>query len=46
MIRTIEIGTCVLVQGVVVRDMQNGQVAVRVGEQTFVGRPVPTHRLS
>ena len=44
MIRTIEIGSCVLVQGLVVQSLQNGQVAVRVGEQTFVGRPVPTHR--
>ncbi len=46
MIKTIEIGSCVLVQGLVVRDLPNGQVAVRVGEQTFVGRAVPTHRHS
>lgn len=46
MIKTIEIGSCVLIQGLLVRDMANGQVAVRVGEQTFIGRPVPSHRPS
>ena len=46
MIKTIEIGSCALIQGILVRDLQNGNVAVRVGDQTFVGRPVPTHRLS
>ncbi len=46
MIRTIEIGSCVLIQGILVRDLQNGHVAVRVGDQTFVGRPVPSHRPS
>lgn len=46
MIKTIEVGSCVLIQGILVRDLQNGHVAVRVDDKTYVGRPVPTHRPS
>ncbi len=40
MIRTIVIGSCVLVQGVFVRNAGNGQIAVRVGDKVFSGPPV------
>ena len=40
MIRTIMMGSAVLVQGLFVRKMANGQIAVRVGKETFVGVPV------
>ena len=40
MLRTIIIGSCVSVQGAFVRQLQNGQVVVRVGETEFVGRPI------
>ena len=46
MIKTIEVGSCILIQGILVRDLANGQAAVRVGEQTFIGRAVPSHRPS
>lgn len=40
MIRTIIIGSCVSVQGLFVRSLGDGRIAVRDGEKTFVGRPV------
>jgi hypothetical protein len=40
MIRTIQIGSCVLVQGLFVRQLDDGKIEVRVDERTFVGRPV------
>ncbi len=40
MLRTITIGTTVSVQGVYVRDLPNGQMQVRVGDQTYSGTPV------
>lgn len=40
MIRTITVGSCISVQGMFERDMGNGQIAVRVGEQTYIGKPV------
>jgi hypothetical protein len=40
MIRTIVIGSCVSVQGLFVRALGDGRIAVRDGEKTFVGRPV------
>ncbi len=40
MIRTIVVGSCVSVQGTFERDMGNGQIAVRVGQNTYVGKPV------
>ncbi len=40
MIRTITLGTCVSVQGVFVRAMADGSIAIRDGEKTFVGRPI------
>ena len=40
MLRTITIGTCVSVQGQFVRQMDDGKIAVCVGEKTYVGYPV------
>ena len=40
MLQTITIGSCVSVQGIFVRTLQNGRVLVRVGTDLFVGRPV------
>jgi hypothetical protein len=44
MLRTITIGSCVSVQGVVVGQLADGKVMVRVDEKTFVGHPVPVAR--
>ncbi|MBU9698000.1 hypothetical protein GU927_009065 [Rhodobacteraceae bacterium HSP-20] len=46
MIRTITIGSCVSVQGVVVGQLADGKVMVRVDEKTFVGYPVQAARAS
>ena len=40
MIRTITIGTCISVQGLFERQAANGNIIVRVGAQTFEGKPV------
>lgn len=41
MLRTITLGSCVSVQGLVVGQMADGRLEVRVDEKTFVGMPVP-----
>ncbi|WP_168732942.1 hypothetical protein [Aliigemmobacter aestuarii] len=40
MLRTITLGSCVSVQGLVVARYADGRIAVRVGDMTFVGHPV------
>jgi len=40
MLRTITIGSCVSVQGIVVKQLADGKLVVRVDEKTFVGNPV------
>ena len=40
MLRTISIGSCVSVQGIVVGQLADGKVIVRVDDKTFVGHPV------
>ena len=40
MLRTIVIGSCVSVQGTFVRTLENGLIAVRVGNKVFTGAPV------
>lgn len=40
MLKTIIIGSCVSVQGIVEKTLSNGMVRVRVGNKTFEGRPV------
>jgi hypothetical protein len=34
------IGSCVSIQGIFVKALEDGMVCVRVGEQLFMGRPV------
>lgn len=46
MLRTILMGSCVSVQGVFVRQLQNGKVLVRVGKQLYAGRPVATRAVA
>lgn len=40
MLRTITVGTCVQVQGVFERQLENGKILVRVGERLYEGTPV------
>lgn len=40
MLKTIAIGSCVSVQGVLVRSLSDGTVVVKVDEKLFVGRPI------
>lgn len=46
MLRTISIGSCVSVQGIVVGQLADGKVIVRVDEKNFVGFPVAQMRAS
>ena len=40
MFRTIILGSCVSVQGILERTLPDGRIAVRVGQQVFTGLPV------
>ena len=40
MLRTITLGSCVSVQGVLVGQLADGKIVVKVDEKTFVGYPV------
>lgn len=40
MLRTILIGSCVYVQGIFVRNLDGGKIAVRVDERIYEGLPV------
>ncbi|QLQ20500.1 MAG: hypothetical protein HZT43_20880 [Exiguobacterium profundum] len=42
MLRTITLGSCVSVQGLLVGQLADGKIIVRVDERNFVGYPVPT----
>ena len=42
MLRTIMIGTCVSVQGLLVRQLDDGRVVVRVDDRIYQGLPVPS----
>ena len=44
MLRTISIGSCVSVQGLLVGQQADGRIVVRVDEKTFVGFPVAQAR--
>ncbi|MCE6961085.1 hypothetical protein LAZ40_18815 [Cereibacter sphaeroides] len=46
MLRTITIGSCVSVQGLVVGHLADGKVVVRVDEKNFVGYPIPSKRVA
>jgi hypothetical protein len=40
MLRTITLGSCVSVQGIFERQLENGKILVRVGKLIFEGFPV------
>ena len=40
MLRTIIIGSCVSVQGLLEKTLPDGRISVRVGDSIFVGMPV------
>jgi hypothetical protein len=40
MLRTIAIGSCVSIQGLLVAQMADGKIMVKVDDRTFVGFPV------
>lgn len=40
MLRTIVMGTCVQVQGIFERQLENGKILVRVGNRLFEGTPI------
>ncbi|MCK8463249.1 hypothetical protein MUY35_05230 [Aliiroseovarius sp. S1339] len=40
MLRTIVLGSCVMVQGQYVRDLSDGRIVVRVEDRLFSGHPV------
>jgi hypothetical protein len=40
MLRTIIIGSCVSVQGLLVKQLENGKIVVSVGNRTYEGSPV------
>ncbi|MEH7828624.1 hypothetical protein [Gemmobacter denitrificans] len=44
MLRTITLGSCVSVQGLVVGNTPDGKLMVRVDDKTFVGYPVTVGR--
>jgi hypothetical protein len=45
MLRTITVGSCVLIQGLLVGQMADGKIMVKVDERTFVGYPVTKTKL-
>ncbi|MBY6201471.1 hypothetical protein KUV65_08870 [Maritalea mobilis] len=40
MFATIALGSCVTIQGIFVKRLNNGFVQVKVGDQLYTGRPV------
>jgi len=40
MLRTITLGSCVSVQGIHIKDLSNGQIAVKVNDKIYAGTPV------
>ncbi len=40
MLKTVKVGSCVSVQGILVRKLKDGKMVVRVGERLFTGTPV------
>ena len=40
MLRTITIGSCVSVQGLVVAQLPDGRITIRVDDRTYTGYPV------
>ncbi len=46
MLRTISVGSCVSIQGLLVGQMADGKIMVKVDEKTFVGYPVTRTKAS
>ena len=46
MLRTISLGSCVSVQGLMVRQLADGKIVIKVDDKTFVGYPVASARKS
>ncbi|MBP6735842.1 MAG: hypothetical protein KA139_00285 [Rhodobacteraceae bacterium] len=44
MLRTIAVGSCVSVQGMLVAQLADGRIAVKVDDKTYVGKPIPQVR--
>ena len=44
MLRTISVGSCVSVQGLMVSQLADGKIAVKVDDKTYVGTPIPVVR--
>lgn len=40
MLKTILVGSCVSVQGIFVRKLEDGKIVVRVGDRLYQGMPV------
>jgi len=40
MLRTISIGSCVSIQGLMVGQQPDGKIKIVVGDKTYVGKPV------
>ncbi len=45
MLRTITVGSCVSIQGLLLGQMADGKIMVKVDERTFVGYPVTKTKL-
>lgn len=46
MLRTISVGSCVSIQGLLVGQLADGKIMVKVDEKTFVGYPVTRAKAS
>ncbi len=46
MLRTISLGSCVSVQGLMVGQLADGKIVIKVDDKTFVGHPVAGSRTS
>ena len=46
MLRTIQIGSCMSVQGLLVRRLEDGRVVIRVDDKFYTGLPVERVTLS
>ncbi len=44
MLRTIAVGSCVSVQGIMVGQLADDKIMVRVDDKTFVGKPIASVR--
>ena len=44
MLRTIQIGSCIQVQGFLVRSLDDGRIVISDGSREYTGAPIPTLR--